>query len=651
MAKPDRKNKSRDYGGFRVIPDSIDLRDRMYAPSVSKAPPPALDTFTALGTSAPKVRNQRNTRACTGFALAAVIDTLLAAAKRSVPRGGVSAMMLYSMARKYDEFRGDALSQGDAGSSVRGAMKGWHRHGAARAELWPDTTGANLIPSARDPGDGDWWAEAVARPLGAYYRIDFRSVTDMHVATLECGAILASALTHTGWQSPRAGKPGALPVIAAQKGTEGWGHAFAIVGYNDEGFIVLNSYGREWGLDGRAVLRYEDWIQNAMDCWVAQLGVVTRQHEVIASAATLRISPSSASGGGVNVVLSSDPKLADHEIEPFVIDMENNGCLSPSGRFRTSEEDVRDLMTRHLGHFKQRWKIADNQRVKVGIYAHGGLVGEEDAAKAARVWIPAMYESGIFPIFLMWETDLFSTLKNRLADVVAQFLEPKGLTGGLMTRVQNWWDDRIEQTVSRPGAALWDEIKQNGAAISTHAKRLGGGQILYDIGTRERALTEASASIHLIGHSAGSIVHAHIVDELVKVNRSIRSIHFMAPAITMAGFNELLAPRLRQGRVKEYHQYHLTDEAERNDQTCRPILGYGKSLLYLVSNACEGPRGTPLLGMEKFATGKAFADDLRALTTFHKSPGSTSRSSTHGGFDDDETTRRSILRTIAAMKP
>jgi hypothetical protein len=42
--------------------------------------------------------------------------------------------MLYSMARRYDEFPGDA--DADTGSSLRGAMKGWYKHGVCSDRLW-----------------------------------------------------------------------------------------------------------------------------------------------------------------------------------------------------------------------------------------------------------------------------------------------------------------------------------------------------------------------------------------------------------------------------------------------------------------------------------------------------------------------------------
>jgi hypothetical protein len=43
--------------------------------------------------------------------------------------------MLYSMARRYDEFAGQPGV--DSGSSLRGAMKGWYKHGVCGATtLW-----------------------------------------------------------------------------------------------------------------------------------------------------------------------------------------------------------------------------------------------------------------------------------------------------------------------------------------------------------------------------------------------------------------------------------------------------------------------------------------------------------------------------------
>src|SRR3546814_6798093 len=49
-----------------------------------------------------------------------------------------------------------------------------------------------------------------------------------------------------------------LPVIAHARGARDQGHAFAIVGYTREGFVIQNSWGDHWGRGGFAVLPYAD---------------------------------------------------------------------------------------------------------------------------------------------------------------------------------------------------------------------------------------------------------------------------------------------------------------------------------------------------------------------------------------------------------
>ena len=37
------------------------------------------------------------------------------------------------------------------------------------------------------------------------------------------------------------------------------GHAMVIVGYNNEGFIIRNSWGINWGDEGYSIYKYKDW--------------------------------------------------------------------------------------------------------------------------------------------------------------------------------------------------------------------------------------------------------------------------------------------------------------------------------------------------------------------------------------------------------
>lgn len=621
--------KKRSKTVRNVRPDAVDFRDLPFRPNVAVAPAPRL--FPKKGMQL-AVKNQGDTSACTGFSLSLVVEHLLRAAGREAP--AISPFMLYSMARRYDEFPGSK----DEGSSLRGALKGWHKHGACVDRLWQ--TGIDMPPAPKKAED-DWWLDAVRRPLGAYYRIDPRAIGDMHAALNEVGILYASAVCHAGWDAGfKEKQPRARPTSFASKiftipnqpaGPEDGGHAIAIVGYNEDGFLLQNSWDEDWGTHGYAILTYADWLANAMDCWVAQLGVVTSEHLAIARANTLR-----TDARGTRVSLARSDVLRDREIAPFVINMGNNGRLSNSGLFRTTEDDVRAIVDVHLAEARRRWGL-QGKPVDVCVYAHGGLVGERAAAANAAQWIPLLYRNRIFPVYLMWETDFLSTVVDRVSDAIQGVPRMAGAREGFWSAAEKWWNERLERLLAEPGSELWGEMKQNAAAISRAADT--GAGILYRHFVRSQAQKEP-LRIHLVGHSAGSIVHSHIVDYVCAQGMKIESVSFMAPAVRVDTFDKLVAPRLADRSVGRYLQLHLTEKAEEDDPTCGP---YKRSLLHLVSASFEGGEPTPILGMEKFY--RDYAPKLKNATAI-VAPGDRSASTTHGGFDDDELTQRRVVEFI-----
>jgi hypothetical protein len=620
---------------FRRVarPDAIDFRDRPYRPMVSSAPAPTLYPRAGLA-----IKNQGDSNACTGFGLSVVVEHLLRSARREA-RTAISPYMLYSMARRYDEFPG---SNADEGSSLRGALKGWFKHGACSFTLFP----ALDMPPAADSIDRDWWYDAVKRPLGAYYRVEPKNIADMHAALNEVGVLYASAGCHAGWDAGSALKPlkrrpasidavWTIPVEAGR--AKHPGHAFAIVGYNRTGFLIQNSWGPDWGSYGYAVLSYDDWLRNAMDCWVAQLGVVTDEHREIARSGTLR---SDAAG---RVALAASEVLRNRELSPFIINMANNGALSNSGAFRTTPDDVRAIVDVQLERARRDWGVGDRP-VDVCIYAHGGLVDEAAAANVAAKWIPMLYEQKIFPVFLMWETGFIETLTGLLEDALAGVPRTTGL--GL----ERWWNQRIERALARPGTALWGEMKQNADWISLYRERYGDGTRVADDDQAGAVLlyrhfkhqvANKRVRMHFVGHSAGSIVGSFMIDRLL-ADQLLRfeSVSFMAPAVRLDTFTRLLQPHLASGAVKRYQQFHLSDRAEEDDPSCGL---YRRSLLYLVSESFEGGTTTPILGMQKFFD--AIAGGLQN-TSVHVAPGPTSAATTHGAFDDDALTQGEVLRFI-----
>ena len=247
---------------LNVLPDTTDLRDRIYEPALLDL---ALSMDPPDQNMSP-IRDQGREGACTGFALASAITFMNRIRHHKLDPNAIppttSPRMLYEMAKINDEWPGENYE----GSSIRGALKGFYNNGACSDDVAPYKDGERnwylKVEHAKD-------ARKVG--LGAYYRLR-PEIIDYHAALNETGVIYVSARIHRGWQNPSRGliKPSHL--------TEG-GHAFIIVGYDDSGFIIQNSWGDSWGgfkgRPGIALWRYEDWSATVMDAWVLRLAVPT----------------------------------------------------------------------------------------------------------------------------------------------------------------------------------------------------------------------------------------------------------------------------------------------------------------------------------------------------------------------------------------
>ena len=215
-----------------VHPDPLDFRDRMFEPTLVEVPP--LRPLEDYQQYQVPILDQGQEGACTGFGLATVVNYLLNSFKHTSYRDHIPASprMLYEMARRYDEWPGEKYE----GSSARGAMKGWHKHGVCSAKLWPYKVTRTKEELTRERSD-----DARNRLLGAYLRVNHLDLVSMHSAICEVGVLYATGQVHSGWD-----KVGTDGIIRQEKEIEG-GHAFAIVAYDRKGFWIQNSWGPDWG--------------------------------------------------------------------------------------------------------------------------------------------------------------------------------------------------------------------------------------------------------------------------------------------------------------------------------------------------------------------------------------------------------------------
>jgi hypothetical protein len=615
-----------------VYPDKPDLRDRMYSPTLHALPKSC--GKPSRSTAEREILDQGPSEACTGFALAALIRALHSGKPRSrsastQPVEPVSPWMLYYFARRYADTN-------SGGVTARNAMKAWFNYGVCRLSLWSET----LVD--KKPSDNAWIDDAFKTPVGAYFRVNHQANADVHAALSEVGVVFATLQLHQGWESPSKGEIEYRPSFPACGG-----HAVVIIGYDEDGFWIQNSWGAGWGRGGLGHISYEDWGLNAMDAWVAQLGVYTSHRAELKSTGldlSLVTSTELSSQKAGDALLSAIPTISAQQINPYVINIGNDGLLTNTGKFATNEQDLNDLVHKYLDNARQSFGLKVNEDIDLAIYAHGGLTDEDGAAVTAQNWVPALFAKKIFPIFIMWETGFGETLVDILED--ALHIHDQAAGGPLLDTLTDWWDDRLEAFASLPGTTEWNEMKKNAAAVSISPN---GG--LYLLAELLGALNLPQLKLHLIGHSAGAILHSGLVEVLIDNHLKIDGIYFMAPACRTDLFNSKVRGRLGN-EVATYTEFYLNDATERADN-CATI--YRRSLLYLVSNAFEGLRGTPLLGMETFLNAVqpplngVVGCDLISCPTGQTAPvAERSDCISHGGFSADNATRDAILARITA---
>ncbi|MGH6912503.1 MAG: C1 family peptidase, partial [Geminicoccales bacterium] len=152
-------------------------------------------------------------------------------------------------------------------------------------------------------------------------------------------------------------------------------------------------------------------------------------------------------------------------------------------------------------------------------------------------------------------------------------------------------DRAIEAAVERLLAkAVWTQIKQNAEAAAA-----GGGLSLLASHLARLKQALGDLEVHLVGHSAGSLLLGHLLERLIPRKVAAMSMSLYAPACTMAfatrHYGKAFAKRILDPRTVSFDL--LDDERELGD--C--VGPYGKSLLYLVSRALEDVHKMPLLGM------------------------------------------------------
>ncbi|GAA5532568.1 hypothetical protein [Deinococcus aluminii] len=212
-------------------------------------------------------------------------------------------------------------------------------------------------------------------------------------------------------------------------------------------------------------------------------------------------------------------------------------------------------------------------------------------------------------------------LGTALATTAAAAADPNALEAYLV--------EQVIRTVFPPPRTLWEQMKERMAALV----RPGA------VGTTLLGFLDGLPPVRvtLVGHSLGGILLDHlerVAATLTPLRERVGGVVYLAPANTLAFARQ--TPRLPHAR---YALMGLTDAEERTEvgQISPLIAGlYPRTVLYLISNALEDQRDTPLLGMQRYLTADSFRGRFQTVTWV---PTPQIRHFTHTGFLSDPAIR------------
>lgn len=336
-------------------------------------------------------------------------------------------------------------------------------------------------------------------------------------------------------------------------------------------------------------------------------------------------------------------------LRPHVINL-RLGAFSDGGKFETSLADVQKIFNEHLPA-ELALRQSEGQPLRIMFYAHGGLVSEEQGIRPILRRLPFWRQNGIYPIFFCWETGLRETFQDLL----------QSLIGGQRGFISDASDAILEAVAGIGGRQIWGQMKR----VAELAALPGGGARVVAEFTRDFWTSHhADMELHALGHSAGSIFHSYFLPTLIEMKPGagappikLETLHYLAPACTTALFESKLMKWIGPGKPIEKHtMYTMNKDLEKADKAGP----YQKSLLYFVSRAFETRQPTPILGLEESLRedpvlirfyGLSRTVPGQAQILFSDTPASapldsSTRSHSHGDFDNEVFTMNSVARRV-----
>lgn len=232
---------------FRVcrygwLPDLPDHRDQLYAAPVEVAA--VLPAKAGLRAQCPPVYNQGKLGSCTANAIAGAIE--YDRRKQQLTDFTPSRLFVY-----YNERAIDHTVDSDSGVQIRDGIKSVARQGDCPEKEWP-----YVIAKFKTRPPRKCYVDALKYKVVRYQRLT-QTLSQLKGCIVSEYPFVFGFAVYESFETAHVAKTGHASLPESGEAVIG-GHAVLGVGYDDprQWFIVRNSWGKQWGMNGYFTLPY-----------------------------------------------------------------------------------------------------------------------------------------------------------------------------------------------------------------------------------------------------------------------------------------------------------------------------------------------------------------------------------------------------------
>jgi C1A family cysteine protease len=256
--KPVVRTGGKYLGHYGWMPDVPDQRDHVFSAARVTALPPSVD----LRPGCPPIYDQGQLGSCTANAIAAAIQFEQIRQKEPQPFTP-SRLFIYYNERVMEHTVGQ-----DAGAQIRDGIKSINHIGACPETDWP-----YVIANFAQKPPSRAFKDAPQGKAVSYQRV-VQSLDQLKGCLAGGFPFVLGISVYESFESQPVAKSGVVPMPASSEKLLG-GHAILAVGYNeaDQRFIMRNSWGTSWGMQGYFTIPYAYLTDSNLcdDLWTIQM--------------------------------------------------------------------------------------------------------------------------------------------------------------------------------------------------------------------------------------------------------------------------------------------------------------------------------------------------------------------------------------------